>query len=81
MADEPQRLIDNHPDVPNAALAKRSVETIYRSNRTRRMIGRWKRRWKIERLNSWLPDYCRVNERKVENYIGFGLPLLRRYLG
>ncbi len=48
------------------------------------MVGRWKRRWKIERMNSWLLSYRRVNERKVENYVGFVhlacvRILLRRY--
>ena len=37
------------------------------------MVGRRKRRWKIERMNSWLLSYRRVNERKVENYVGFGV--------
>ena len=36
-----------------------------------RMVGRWKRRWKIKRLNRWLLSYRRVNKRKAENYVGF----------
>jgi len=35
------------------------------------MVGRWKRRWKIKRLNRWLLSYRLVNERKAENYVGF----------
>jgi transposase len=34
----------------------------------------YKRRWKIERMNSWLLSHRRVAvryERKVENYVGF----------
>jgi transposase len=39
-----------------------------------RSLRRYKRRWKVERLNSWLLSYRRIAVRyeyKVENYIGF----------
>ena len=66
----------------DAALAKRGIEMIapHRSNRTApktqdgRSLRRYKRRWKVERLNSWLLSYRRIAVRyeyKVENYIGF----------
>ena len=66
----------------DAALAKRGIEMIalHRSNRTApktqdgRSLRRYKRRWKVERLNSWLLSHRRVAVRyeyKVENYIGF----------
>ena len=52
----------------------------HRSNRTApktqdgRSLRRYKRRRKVERLNSWLLGYRRIAVRyeyKVENYIGF----------
>lgn len=39
-----------------------------------RKLRRYKRRWKIERLNGWLLSYRRVvvrYERYLENYVGF----------
>jgi len=52
----------------DAALAKRGIEMIapHRSNRTTpktqdgRSLRRYKRRWKVERLNSWLLSHRRV---------------------
>jgi transposase len=85
VADEPKRLIGDRAydsDPLDAALAKRGIEMTapHRSNRTApktqdgRSLRRYKRRWKIERLNRWLLSYRRVAvryERKVENYVGF----------
>jgi transposase len=85
VADEPKRLIGDKAydsDSLDAALAKRGIEMIapHRSNRTApktqdgRSLRRYKRRWKVERLNSWLLSYRRIAVRyeyKVENYIGF----------
>jgi len=85
VADEPKRLIGDKAydsDSLDAALAKRGIEMIapHRSNRTApktqdgRSLRRYKRRWKVERLNSWLLSYRRIEVRyeyKVENYIGF----------
>ena len=84
VADEPRRLIGDKAydsDALDAALAKRGIEMIapHRSNRIAktqdgRSLRRYKRRWKIERMNSWLLSYRCVAvryERKVENYVGF----------
>jgi len=38
-----------------------------------RKLRRYKRRWKIERLNAWLLNFRRIAvryERKVENFLG-----------
>jgi transposase len=70
VADEPKRLIGDKAydsDSLDAALAKRGIEMIapHRSNRTApktqdgRSLRRYKRRWKVERLNSWLLSYRR----------------------
>ena len=69
VADEPKRLIGDKAydsDSLDAALAKRGIEMIapHRSNRTApkthdgRSLRRYKRRWKVERLNSWLLSDC-----------------------
>ena len=69
VADEPKRLIGDKSydsDSLDAALAKRGIEMIapHRSNRTApktqdgRSLRRYKRRWKVERLNSWLLSDC-----------------------
>lgn len=48
-----------------------------KNNRTkvdRRTLRRYRRRWKVERLFSWLKNYRRINtrwENKAENYLGF----------
>jgi transposase len=39
-----------------------------------RKLRRYRRRWKIERLNAWLQNYRRVlvrHEHIAENYLGF----------
>jgi len=63
-------------------LAERSIEMIapHKSNRVKaqtqdgRVLRRYKRRWKIERLWSWLFNYRRIATRfdfHVENFLGF----------
>jgi transposase len=84
----PDRLIGDRAydsDPLDARLRKeRKVELIspHRSNRKRaktqdgRVLRRYQRRWKIERLFAWLKNYRRVNlrhERHVENFVGFVL--------
>lgn len=85
VSHEPQRLIGDRAydsDKLDALLARRGIEMIapHRSNRVKpktqdgRKLRRFKRRWKIERLNAWLQNNRRIAvryERKVENYIGF----------
>jgi transposase len=66
----------------DALLATPGVELIppRRRNRTKpktqdaRPLRRYKRHWKVERLNAWLQNYRRVlvpQEYHVENYLGF----------
>ena len=84
----PDRLIGDRAydsDPLDARLRKeRKVEMIspHRSNRKRaktqdgRVLRRYRRRWKIERVFAWLKNYRRVNlrhERHVENFVGFVL--------
>jgi len=84
----PDRLIGDRAydsDPLDARLRKeRKVEMIspHRKNRKRaqtqdgRVLRRYRRRWKIERLFAWLKNYRRVNlrhERHVENFVGFVL--------
>ena len=85
MASEPERLIGDKAydsDELDAMLAHRGIQMIapHRSNRVRaktqdgRPLRRYKRRWKIERLNSWLLSHRRIvvrYEHKVENFVGF----------
>jgi transposase len=69
-------------DVLDRELAERGIEMIapHKSNRVkaqtqdRRVLRRYKRRWKIERLWSWLFNYRRIATRfdfHVENFLGF----------
>ena len=81
----PARLIGDRAydsDPLDRELAERGVELIapHRRNRTRpktqdgRPLRRYRRRWKVERLNAWLQNYRRVlvrHERYLENYTGF----------
>lgn len=85
MADAPRRLIGDRGDDSDpldAQLRARGIELIapHRANRVKpktqdgRPLRRFKRRWKIERLNAWLQNSRRVAvryERRVENYVGF----------
>ena len=95
----PQRLIGDRAydsDPLDRRLAQRGIELIapHRRNRTkprtqdRRVLRRYRRRWKIERLNAWLQNYRRLivrHEYHLENFLGFVrlacvLILLRHYL-
>ena len=81
----PRRLIGDRAydsDALDAQLAELGVELIapHRSNRVKaatqdgRPLRRYRRRWKIERLWSWLFNYRRVATRfdyHVENFLGF----------
>jgi len=84
-AGRPERLIGDKAydsDPLDAALAERGIELIspHRSNRKKprtqdgRKLRRYKRRWKVERLNAWLQNFRRVATRfdyHVENFLGF----------
>jgi transposase len=69
-------------DPLDAELAERGIELIapHRRNRKKpqtqdgRKLRRYKRRWKVERLNAWLQNFRRVATRfdyHVENFLGF----------
>jgi transposase len=84
-AGQPERLIGDKAydsDPLDAELAGRGIELIapHRSNRKKprtqdgRKLRRYKRRWKVERLNAWLQNFRRVATRfdyHVENFLGF----------
>ena len=84
VADKPRRLIGDRAydsDPLDEQLRTQGIELIapHRRNRVRpktqdgRKLRRYKRRWKIERLNAWLQNFRRVKvryERKVENFLG-----------
>ncbi len=66
----------------NAQLAARGITLIalHRAKRRRprtqdgRALRRYRRRWKIERLNAWLQNYRRIvvrYEYHLDNYLGF----------
>jgi len=68
-------------DPLDSKLREEGIELIapHRRNRVKpktqdgRKLRRYKRRWKIERLNAWLQNYRRITvryERKVENFLG-----------
>ena len=81
----PTRLIGDRAydsDPLDRELARLGVELIapHRRNRTRprtqdgRALRRYRRRWKVERLNAWLQNYRRVlvrHDYHLENYTGF----------
>ena len=83
-------------DPLDAQLAAQSVEMIAPHRRGRkkpqtqdgRVLRRYRRRWKIERLFAWLQNFRRIltrHERKAGNYLGFVYLgcikiLLRQYL-
>jgi transposase len=81
----PARLIGDKAydaDPLDAALAAWGIELIapHRRNRVRpktqdgRPLRRYRRRWKVERLNAWLQNYRRVLVRwdyHLENFLGF----------
>ena len=84
VADKPRRLIGDRAydsDPLDEQLRTQGIELIapHRRNRVRpktqdgRKLRRYKRRWKIKRLNAWLQNFRRVQvryERKVENFLG-----------
>ena len=95
----PERLIGDlayDSDPLDARLAEQGIEMIapHKRNRKRaatqdkRVLRRYKRRWKIERLFAWLNKFKRVItrwDRCAERYTGFvhlalSMILLRRYL-
>jgi transposase len=95
----PERLIGDlayDSDPLDARLAEQGIEMIapHKCNRKRaatqdqRVLRRYKRRWKIERLFAWLNKFKRVItrwDRCAERYTGFvhlalSMILLRRYL-
>lgn len=81
----PKRLIGDRAydsDPLDESLAQQDVEMIapHRGNRRKpatqdgRLLRRYRRRWKIERLFAWLHNFRRVatrQERFLENYLGF----------
>jgi transposase len=85
VAGRPERLIGDKAydsDPLDAELAERGIELIapHRRNRKKaatqdgRKLRRYRRRWKVERLNAWLQNFRRVATRfdyHVENFLGF----------
>ena len=85
VTEQPARLIGDKAydsDPLDAELAGRGIELIapHRSNRKKprtqdgRKLRRYRRRWKVERLNAWLQNFRRVATRfdyHVENFLGF----------
>ena len=81
----PRRLIGDRAydsDPLDRELAAEGIELIapHKSNRVkaptqdRRTLRRYKRRWKVERLNAWLQNFRRIATRfdyYAENYLGF----------
>ena len=81
---KPERLIGDRAydsDPLDERLREQGIEMIapHRRNRIKpktqdgRKLRRFKRRWKIERLNAWLQNFRRITvryERKVENFLG-----------
>lgn len=81
----PERLIGDaayDSDPLDAALREQGIELIapHRSNRTKpatqdgRALRRYRRRWKIERLNAWLQNFRRLTVRYEyypENFLAF----------
>lgn len=99
VAATPRRLIGDRAydsDPLDQRLQAAGIELIapHRRNRVKaktqdgRKLRRFKRRWKIERLNAWLQNYRRIvirYERKAENFLGLVqlaciLILLRAFL-
>jgi len=95
----PERLIGDRAydsDPLDERLSVRGIEMISPHKRVRvkpatqdgRVLRRFKRRWKIERLNSWLQNFRRIlvrYEYHVENFLGFVrlgclMILIKRYL-
>jgi len=83
--EPPQRLIGDRAydsDPLDEKLQAAGIEMIAPHKRNRkkartqdgRVLRRYKRRWKIERLFAWLPNFRRLvarQERYLENFVGF----------
>jgi transposase len=87
MDEKPQRLIGDRAydsDPLDESLQKQGIELIapHRSNRKKpatqdgRVLRRYKRRWKVERLFAWLQNFRRIqvrHDRSLNNYLAFVL--------
>jgi transposase len=85
VSEPPQRLIGDRAydsDPLDHTLQAQGIELIapHKSNRQKpptqdgRVLRRYKRRWKIERLFAWLQNFRRLvvrQERYLENFLGF----------
>ena len=85
--EKPERLIGDRAydsDPLDESLQKQGIEMIapHKSNRKKpatqdgRILRRYKRRWKIERLFAWLQNFRRIqvrHDRFLENYLAFVL--------
>ena len=85
--EKPERLIGDRAydsDPLDASLQKQGIEMIapHKSNRKKpttqdgRVLRRYKRRWKIERLFAWLQNFRRIqvrHDRSLNNYLAFVL--------
>jgi transposase len=83
--ERPRRLIGDKAydsDPLDEALEAEGIEMIapHKSNRVKaptqdgRALRRYRRRWKIERLNAWLQNFRRIATRfdyHADNYLGF----------
>ncbi len=98
MDELPERLIGDRAydsDPLDEQLAEQGIEMIAPHKRNRkkaktqdgRLLRRYRRRWKVERLFAWLQNFRRLITRhdyKIENYLGFVhlgciLILIRQY--
>ena len=85
--EKPERLIGDRAydsDPLDASLRKQGIELIapHKSNRKKpatqdgRLLRRYKRRWKVERLFAWLQNFRRIqvrHDRFLQNYLAFVL--------
>ncbi len=85
--EKPERLIGDRAydsDPLDARLCQQGIELIapHKSNRKKpatqdgRVLRRYKRRWKIERLFAWLQNFRRIqvrHDRSLNNYLAFVL--------
>ena len=98
VVEQPERLIGDKAydsDPLDEQLAGQGIEMIAPNRRGRKVqtqdgrpLRRYRRRWKVERLNAWLQNFRRIltrHEYHAENYLGFVhlgciKILLRQYL-
>ena len=85
--EKPERLIGDRAydsDPLDESLEKQGIEMIapHKSNRKKpatqdgRVLRRYKRRWKVERLFAWLQNFRRIqvrHDRSLNNYLAFVL--------